>query len=233
MAISKIITSSLTDDAVTAAKIPAGAVAADIGTGGIVTANIADDAVTGDKIENSPTIAGTLSGNVTVGSGKTLDVSGGTLTTSTAQKQTISATAFASGTKMIFNQTAAPTGWTKDTSNNNDSALRVVTGSASTGGSVAFATAFASQTIAAHSLSVAGHTLTTSQMPSHNHSYTCPYITGKGYNGGLPRSCSTQGGTTGSTGGGGSHSHSISGSQTHAAIDLAVKYVDVIVATKD
>ena len=60
MAISKIITSSLTDDAVTAAKIPAGAVAADIGTGGIVTANIADDAVTGDKIENSPTIAGNL-----------------------------------------------------------------------------------------------------------------------------------------------------------------------------
>lgn len=53
---------------------------------------------------------------------------------------------FSTGTRMIFGQTTAPTGWTKDTTNYNDHALRVVTGSASTGGTVDFTTAFASQT---------------------------------------------------------------------------------------
>jgi hypothetical protein len=57
------------------------------------------------------------------------------------------ASGFDSGTKMLFVQTAAPTGWTKDTVNNNNKALRIVTGTASTGGSVAFTTAFASQTL--------------------------------------------------------------------------------------
>ena len=59
-----------------------------------------------------------------------------------------------SGTKMIFNQTSAPTGWTKVTSSN-DVALRVVSGTVGTGGTVAFETAFASQTIPVHELSVA------------------------------------------------------------------------------
>jgi len=38
-----------------------------------------------------------------------------------------------SGTKQLFVQTSAPTGWTKDTSNNNDSAVRIVTGSVGLG----------------------------------------------------------------------------------------------------
>ena len=50
-----------------------------------------------------------------------------------------------SGTKMIFNQTAAPTGWTKVTGSGNDTALRVTTGTVGTGGSVAFETALASK----------------------------------------------------------------------------------------
>ena len=53
---------------------------------------------------------------------------------------------FSTGTRMIFGHTTAPTGWTKDTTNYNNHALRVVTGSASTGGTVDFTTAFASQT---------------------------------------------------------------------------------------
>lgn len=48
-----------------------------------------------------------------------------------------------SGTKMLFQQTAAPTGWTKDTTHNNK-ALRVVSGSVSSGGSDDFTTVFAS-----------------------------------------------------------------------------------------
>ena len=51
---------------------------------------------------------------------------------------------FPSGTKMLFHQSAAPTGWTKQTTIN-DSALRVVSGTSGggTGGSVAFSTLFA------------------------------------------------------------------------------------------
>jgi len=44
---------------------------------------------------------------------------------------------FAAGTVMLFKQTAAPTGWTKITSSD-DAALRIVSGTVSTGGSVAF-----------------------------------------------------------------------------------------------
>ena len=40
---------------------------------------------------------------------------------------------FASGTKMLFQQTAAPTGWTKDTTHN-DKALRITSGTVGTGG---------------------------------------------------------------------------------------------------
>lgn len=52
-----------------------------------------------------------------------------------------------SGTAMMFVQTAAPTGWTKSTTHDNK-ALRVVSGTAGSGGSVAFTTAFASQAVA-------------------------------------------------------------------------------------
>ncbi len=53
---------------------------------------------------------------------------------------------FPAGTRMIFAQTTAPTGFTKDATNYNNHALRVVTGTAGTGGAVDFTTAFASQT---------------------------------------------------------------------------------------
>ena len=95
------------------------------------------------------------------------------------------AEAFPSGTKMLFNQTAAPTGWTKDATNNNDSALRVVTGTAGTGGSVAFSTAMATPAVAGSvgltgnlaagnlAVSMSGNisdtTLSTAQIPSHTH----------------------------------------------------------------
>src|SRR5690606_38373212 len=50
------------------------------------------------------------------------------------------------GTKMLFAQTAAPTGWVKDTDHNNK-ALRVVSGTAGSGGALAFTSAFASRSI--------------------------------------------------------------------------------------
>jgi hypothetical protein len=152
--------------------------------------------------------------------------------------------AFPSGTVMLFAQTAAPTGWTKSTTHN-DKALRVVSGSASSGGSVAFTTAFVSQAVAG---TVGDTTLTTAQIPSHTHTAT---VTDPGHrhalNGGNLGSGSTGYGgapgnnsngeyaTTGitvsnsSTGGGSSHTHTFTGT----AINLAVSYVDVILATKD
>jgi hypothetical protein len=163
--------------------------------------------------------------------------------------------AFASGTKMLFVQTAAPTGWTKDTVNNNNKALRIVTGTASTGGSVAFTTAFASQTPAG-SVSVSGGsvsatTLSTSQIPSHQHSLglwrpNVPDVFQGGYTTPGNRSCPWFGtggpssnpylGYSENAGGGGSHDHGFTtptASFSGTAINLAVQYVDVIVATKD
>lgn len=132
---------------------------------------------------------------------------------------------FAVGTALIFAQTAAPTGWTKSTTHNNK-ALRVVSGTASSGGTVAFTTAFASQAIAG---TVGSTTLSTAQIPSHTHSYTTNgTAVGSGAKG-ATQAIGSAAATTGATGGGGSHNHTFTGT----AIDLAVQYVDVIIATKD
>lgn len=161
------------------------------------------------------------------------------------------AAAFDSGTVMLFAQTAAPTGWTKDSSNYNNSALRVVTGSASTGGSVDFTTAFASQTPSG-TVSVSGSagstTLTTPQIPSHNHSVNgfrgdgsapakpIPYNSVEGNFNLANGPFTTPTSFVNATGGGGSHDHPLTiSSSTFSgdAINLAVKYVDVIRATKN
>lgn len=182
---------------------------------------------------------------------------------------TVSSGGFPAGTAMLFAQTSAPTGWTKSTTHNNK-ALRVVSGTASSGGSVAFTTAFASKSVSGSianttatgsiststsvSLSSGGsvnsYTLSTSEIPSHTHTFN--YASGGGS--GLPNA--NFGGfsgtvTTNGTGGGGGHSHgftnpsySASSSSTFTgtahnhtftgtAIDLSVQYVDVIIATKD
>jgi hypothetical protein len=130
------------------------------------------------------------------------------------------------GTAMLFAQTSAPTGWTKSTAHNNK-ALRVVSGAASSGGSVAFTTAFASQSVAG---TVGSTVLTTSQIPSHTHSLSATPIVGSGF--GYTGSTGVTGATqtaTGSAGGGLGHDHTFTGT----AINLAVQYVDVIIATKD
>ncbi len=137
------------------------------------------------------------------------------------------AAVFNSGTATLFGQTTAPTGWTKVLTNDN-SALRVVTGSAGTGGSVAFTTAFVSQSVGG---SFGSTTVSAAQMPSHTHTFS----TGAEWAGNNARYGADFGRwgnwnpTSSSTGGGGSHNHSFSGT----AINLAVQYVDVIVATKN
>jgi hypothetical protein len=134
---------------------------------------------------------------------------------------------FSSGTAILFVQTSAPTGWTKSTTHNNK-ALRVVSGAASSGGSVAFTTAFASQSVSG---TVGSTTLSTSQMPSHQHNFTFTIGTSGGQFGLIDSGNTGSSGTpvVTATGGGGSHDHSFTGT----AINLAVQYVDVIIATKD
>lgn len=136
---------------------------------------------------------------------------------------------FASGTAMLFVQTSAPTGWTKSTTHNNK-ALRVVSGTASSGGTVAFTTAFASQAVSG---TVGNTTLGINEIPSHDHAVNRQGrpngTTGFGFL--SSTNANTPAGTSfgASQGGGGSHNHTFSGT----AIDLAVQYVDVIIATKD
>lgn len=136
---------------------------------------------------------------------------------------------FPSGTKMLFQQTSAPTGWTKDTTHNNK-ALRVVSGTASSGGTVAFTTAFASKSVTG---TVGDTTLTIDQIPSHTHGThnvnLSSYVQStSGSFSDFIRPASGAGATQ-ATGGGNSHTHTFTGT----AIDLAVQYVDLIIATKD
>lgn len=166
----------------------------------------------------------------------TLTASG--ITFNDATSQTTTGVEIPTGTLMLFQQTAAPTGWTKQTTHDNK-ALRVVSGTASSGGTSAFTTVFANQTpsisVNTSGLSAGATTLSTAQMPSHQHSVNS--IAGTNNNGDHPGDAYLGGGgtLTGSTGGGGSHSHSMSGSATatSSAITLAVQYVDLIIASKN
>jgi len=118
-------------------------------------------------------INSTVIGYVAPGTSGNLLTSNGSAWTSAAPA---ASGGFDSGTLMLFQQTAAPTGWTKQTTHNNK-ALRVVSATASSGGSVAFTTAFASQTptgsvtITSVTGSAGSTTLSTPQIPSHTHNY--------------------------------------------------------------
>ena len=139
---------------------------------------------------------------------------------------TAAAIVIPSGTVMPFFQPNAPTSWTKLTSHNNK-ALRIVSGTGGgSGGSVAFTSAFTSQGVSG---SVGSTTLTTAQIPAHAHGITL-YETETGTTG-VTRGGPTYvaDGFTNNQGGGGSHNHSFSGT----AINLAVQYIDMILATKD
>lgn len=141
-----------------------------------------------------------------------------------------------SGTRMVFFQANAPTGWTKLTGNNNK-ALRVVSGSGGgTGGSNTFSTAFNSNRGTSGG-SVSNHTLTEAQIPSHRHrvdtynewstsygSYTTQGGYRQAHRGGTRYPPYTQ-----NIGSGNAHNHGFS----NPSLNLNVQYMDVIVAQKD
>jgi len=216
------------------------------------------NALTGSLASDGQTPA---SGDLLMGSNQiknmadpTLDQDATTKAWVNAAITTAVAPPFPVGTYMLFVQTAAPSGWTKSTTHNNK-ALRIVSGAAGTGGSVDFTTAFGSQTPAGSvSTSVTGvtgsvgtsgaTTLSTAQIPSHSH--TLPFNNnggGTSFAGDFTFASNFTVSTTGSEGGGGSHTHSggaftfssgtATSSFTGTAINLAVAYVDVIIAVKN
>lgn len=119
---------------------------------------------------------------------------------------------FPAGTAILFQQTAAPTGFTKVTTHN-DKTLRVVSGTVGSGGNTAFTTVFGA------GLVTGAHTLTIAEMPAHTHASA---IVGGTFATSVAGGWDT--GPSGSTGGGGSHTHTLS---------LDLQYVDVIIATKN
>ena len=175
---------------------------------------------------------------------------------------------FPTGTKMLFHQENAPTGWTKETDAKfNNTALRLVTGKPTiVTGNNSFTDIFTTQTINGN---VAGHSLIEDEMPQHkhgitdtghdhgssasvvdNHTHTIGFASrgksskGGGNNneivGGSTRTSSASSninvtipvGTTGvdvqNAGSGDPHSHGFTGTN----LNMAINYVDVIVATK-
>ena len=128
----------------------------------------------------------------------------------------------AGGSLVTFQQTSAPTSWTKQTSHNNK-ALRVVSGTAGSGGSTAFTSVFASRTIS-------NHTLNSGELASHTHSVHTKYLAVV-TPGGTGTLCDGNGGTfvgvpaTGATGGNSPHGH--------GSLDFAVQYVDLIICSKN
>lgn len=159
------------------------------------------------------------------------------------------------GATMVFvMQGTAPTGWVKDTSDT-DYTLRCVTGSALSGGSSGFSSVMTSKTLSG-SLSitgtVGGTSLTASMIPSHNHgpyptaatvaaSITSPLITGPSVaktvsNSFQPGVVSPSGiGSFGGTWPGNSHTHPLNPATspvTFSTVDLTIKYVEAILATR-
>lgn len=132
-----------------------------------------------------------------------------------------------SGTVMLFVQTAAPTGWTKSTANN-DKALRVVSGAAGSGGVTAFSSVFTSRTISVANMPTHTHAITD---PGHAHDYGITVGVNGGGAGAVPYP--NTGGVSVSTTNLQYTGISTQSAGSGTAMDFAVQYVDVIIATKN
>jgi hypothetical protein len=149
---------------------------------------------------------------------------------------------------MLFQQTSAPTGWTKVTSGVNNRALRIVTGSVGSGGSNSF-TSVLTSTVTTGGGSVNNHTLTTAQLATHYHNlWTRNEIAIDGSRGSTSNSGQAGGNwnryvgyrqvhgssdsytpTSENTGSNSAHSHTF----TNPNFNLDVAYTDVIIAQKN
>lgn len=154
---------------------------------------------------------------------------------------------FASGTRLVFQQTAAPAGWTKDTTTSglNNSAMRFVTGSVVNGGSQDFTTSFGSRALGG---SVGSTVLSAGQMPAHRH-----FVAADADGGSTEVTASTRVANFGSWGGSSSVRYNLTGTATESTVgmssqtgnneghnhslslnnlDINPRYFDCIIATK-
>ena len=219
------------------------------------------------KIYNSLDKLGatTFEGAVTAGDGNIILRTNGAIaaTTYTGDGSNLTGVEpFPSGTKQVFYQASAPTGWTQDTAAAlGNAAMRVVTGTGGgTGGSDTFQTTFGSSrstetkdlpvsgsvsgTVGATTLStptIASHTHTVNtinQNPNQNQSPRPTGITPTAV-GSLGTGNQTH--TSSATGGGGSHTHPFSGTLSSTTAPSAsfsipamnLKFANVIIAAKD
>lgn len=126
---------------------------------------------------------------------------------------------FPAGTRMLFQQETPPVGWSRDSNPTvNNAALRIVTSGVGTGGVTGFSTAFSG------SFSVGSTSLGPSQIPSHNHTLQVNDAGGAStygfrlFEGGGLTSV-----TTGNTGFGAGHTHTLG---------MNLKYVDFVIGIK-
>jgi hypothetical protein len=226
------------------------------------------------SVKGNANIVGTttFNDNVSVSSGKSITVNSAITLNANGVVDATSFTGngagltgvdpFESGTKMVFYQASAPTGWTQDTAAAlSNTALSVVTGTGGgTGGSDSFYSTFgASRTLNTGAIpvtgslsgSVGGTTLSTPTIASHSHSMIVRGAANANNNGFMSGLSSNTGGrysgnftpddNTNNAGGGGSHSHPFSGSLSGASTAntplsipaMNIKYANVIVASKD
>jgi hypothetical protein len=170
-------------------------------------------------------------------------------------------TIFTSGTKTLFQQSSAPTGWTKETVNFNNHALRVVSGATSSGGTLDFTTVFNSTpysfTGAPFTMDSDATSIANPNIPTHNHPVTTPatirlanepvkfFPGAPPFPSPAPRYSTVTNvitnavaGTTadsatptGTVWSAGGHAHSLSATASGTVANLNIRYVDVIIAT--
>jgi hypothetical protein len=151
-----------------------------------------------------------------------------------------------SGTSTLFRMTTPPIGWTKNTSFN-EHALRVVSGSASSGGSANFSNVFTNIPVSATgtvSGSIGPFTLTYQHIPQHTHTYPRLTANRPGRYGTSGQPISVTGGpgwnvpsNSSSTGSSGAHTHPVGDIgftwSPSNSLNLAVRYLDIIIATRN
>jgi len=132
-----------------------------------------------------------------------------TSTATRAHLLTPATSEFPVGTQIVFQQTSAPTGWTKVTDvAYNDAAMRIVTGPVVSGGLNNFTSTFGT------GKSTAGYALTAAELPA------SALTTNAGSTFDLTTSAPNK-----TVGGGGSHAHTLN--------DFDIKYIDCVVGRKD
>jgi hypothetical protein len=149
---------------------------------------------------------------------------------------------FPTGTKMVFFQAAAPTGWTQDVTNT-DAALRVVsTAGGGTGGTHGVSSPPSTEhthTGPSHTHTTASVGLSIAQMPIHTHSMgrVCGGYGGLQFSGGSGMTDTSP--NTGPSGSGAGHDHGDTGAQgtgitsSTTPTAFAPKYINVIVCSKN